>query len=341
MNHEISPREAAERWLDKRRPELRESTISSLWYRLKIFVEWCDQEGIETVSDVSAWDVDEFEIQRRSEAKPLTLNKELGTLKQWLEYCSRIGLVDDDVPATVTPPSVQPEERSDDSMLEPEAGERLLEHYRSGPNRGSRSHAVFDVLWTVGCRANGIVALDRRDLDLEEQLLEFHHRPETGTGLKNGPDGERYVGLLKETVDALRQWLQERPDRRDEHGREPPFPSREGRPTTGTIRDWMYLGTVPCAHSPCPHGKNPKTCEFLSYSHASKCPSSRSPHQIRTGSITWQRSRGVPVEVVAERVNASVETIEQYYDKEDPRRELEERRRDHLQNLSLRENDTE
>jgi hypothetical protein len=97
----------------------------------------------------------------------------------------------------------------------------------------------------------------------------------------------------------------------------------------------MYLATTPCRHSPCPHDQDPDTCDYLSYTTASGCPSSRAPHHIRTGSITWQRSRGIPLEVVADRVNASPQTIEQYYDKEDPRRELEERRRDHIDRLSL------
>lgn len=57
--------------------------------------------------------------------------------------------------------------------------------------------------------------------------------------------------------------------------------------------------------------------------HASKCPSSRPPHDIRTGSITWMLNLGWPPEDIAERVNADIETIEQHYDKAN----LDERRR--------------
>jgi len=339
MNESLTPREAARRWLDKRRPELREQTLSSLWYRLKLFVEYCEGEDIEHMADVTPWIVDEYEISRRKQATPLTLNKELGTLAQWLEYCATIGLVDDAVPDAVTPPTVAPSERSDDTKLAPADGEALLAAYREGEAAGSRAHAIFEILWTVGCRVGGLVALDVRDFDAEAALLAFRNRPETGTILKNGPDGERYVGLLDATVNALDAWLRERPDITDEHGRAPLFPSRQGRPTTGTVRDWMYLGTVPCRYRDCPHGKDPDTCEYLAYSRASGCPSSRAPHHIRTGSITWQRSRGLPVEVVAERVNASVDVIERHYDKEDPRRELEQRRRTHLSNLEINTKD--
>jgi hypothetical protein len=97
----------------------------------------------------------------------------------------------------------------------------------------------------------------------------------------------------------------------------------------------MYLGTLPCLHSPCPHGNDPETCDYVDYSKASKCPSSRSPHQVRTGSITWQLNRGVPIEVVAERVNTSVRTLKRHYDQPTKREELEERRRQYVDRLNF------
>jgi hypothetical protein len=47
------------------------------------------------------------------------------------------------------------------------------------------------------------------------------------------------------------------------------------------------------------------------------------------------RNRGLPVEVVAERVNASVEVINEHYDVEDPLKEMLKRRMPYLNNLSL------
>lgn len=336
-DREISPREAAERWLDRRRPEVRESTISTLWYRLKLFVDWAEREGYDTLATVEPWDIDEYQLHRHAVgAESLTLNKELGTLQQWLEYCENVGLVEDGLAAAVDPPSFQPDERSSDKMLPPERGEALLSWYRDSPQRAHRQHAMLEVLWTVGCRAGGLRSLDVRDFDRDEQWLRFEHRPETGTELKKGRNGERYVGLLDEPTAVLAEYVDDhRMETTDSQGRSPLFPSERGRPTTGTIRDWTYLATVPCRHEECPHDRDPDSCEYLSYVTASGCPSSRSPHQIRTGSITWQLSRGVPIEVIADRVNSSPETIEEHYDKEDPRRELEQRRRGHLDSLEL------
>lgn len=67
----------------------------------------------------------------------------------------------------------------------------------------------------------------------------------------------------------------------------------------------------------------------------SKYPSSRSPRQVRTGSITWQLNRGIPIEVVAERVNTSVRMLKRYYDQPTRLEELEERRREHVDELEF------
>ena len=71
------------------------------------------------------------------------------------------------------------------------------------------------------------------------------------------------------------------------------------------------------------------------FAHASKCLSSRSPHRIRTGSITWQLNIGIPPEVVAERVNAGLDVIEQHYDKESPLERMERRRRQHIERMEV------
>jgi len=119
---------------------------------------------------------------------------------------------------------------------------------------------------------------------------------------------ERVCAILDEYV------ANHRLDVYDDHGRRPLLTSQVGRGSRGGVRGWMYLATVPCLHSPCPHGNEPETCDFLGYSKASKCPSSRSPHQVRTGSVTWQLNRGIPIERVAERVNTSVEVLRRHYD---------------------------
>lgn len=337
----LSPREALERWLDKLRVDKADSTVSSYHYRLKHFIEWCETEGITEIGEVNGWDLETYETHRRREGMAtISLNKELGTLQNFLEYCARIELVDEDLPEKVDPPDVPKRKQVDETQLRADDARQLLAAYNDDPRRRySRQHALLKVAWFVGCRLGGLRSLDLEHYDSDARTLEFVHQPDEDTPLKNGLDGERVVGLQQEVCDVLDGYIEENRHRDvfDDYGRKPLFTSEIGRPTQNTVRAWMYMATFPCIHGPCPHGNDPETCEYIDFAHCSKCPGSRSPHQVRTGSITWQRNQGVPADVVAKRVNASVRVIEKHYDKPDKRREMEERRRDHVDDLSFDE----
>lgn len=344
---DLSPREARDRWLDKLRVERSEQTISTYYYRLKLFTEWAEDNGIESTRELTGWDLETYEAHRRSkEITTNSLHNEFTTLKLWLEYCASIEVVDADLPEKVNVPDVPDGDASSDVKLGQDEAAALLEHYRSASEfNATRAHVLLELAWHTGARAGALVALDLRDIreaDDGTRYLDFENRPQTGTRLKKGPAGERPIILSAPVWEALDSYVQEhRRDVSDEHGRQPLLAGRYGRPKTGTIRDWMYVATEPCIHSPCPHGRQRETCEWTQYEHASKCPSSRSPHQVRTGAITWMRNKGVPAEIVAERVNSSVETIEKHYDKEDPVQEMIERRADHLGGLDIQDSATD
>ena len=334
---DLSPREAWTRYVDRRRPEATERSAKTYYYRLKQFVEFCEEYGVETVDELSGWTFENYETKRSGDGiAPITLNGEMKDLRQFVRYLERIEAVDEGLSEKVHVPKVSSDEESSNTKLDKPAARDLLAYYRRREH-GSRRHALLEVLWNTGCRLGAIRALDVRDYHADEQYLEFRHRPESGTPLKKKLDGERPVAVSDAAADALDAYLasEDRWEVHDEHGREPLFASRQGRPGHNTVRCWMYLGTLPCIHSDCPHGRDPEDCEFTERNHASKCPSSRSPHQIRTGSITWQLDSGLPPEVVAVRVNASVSTIKKHYDKATPRERMEQRRRRHVDHLDL------
>lgn len=334
---DLTPEEAIERFLAARSVDSSDSTLSTYHYRLDLFRQWAADEGVDAVGDIDPWDVEAFQSKRRATVSPATAKNEATTLRLFLRWCARKGLVDDAVPAAVDVPNPSRKDMVDETRLESDRAEALLNHYHAAAP--TRAEAVLSVLWYVGCRMGALRGLDVRDWDASEGALWFRHRPETGTPLKNGRNGERVVSLPSQGAEAVRRWVDTREDVRDDNGRVPLVPSERGRPHLSTVRDWVYRLTLPCVHSGCPHGKDPETCDWTAYQEASKCPSSRSPHQVRTGSITWQLNRGVPPEVVAERVNADVSTIKQHYDQADPLREMRQRRSSHIDKLDMETND--
>jgi site-specific recombinase XerD len=338
----LSPRDAVERYLRRRQADATDASVKSYKYRLKLFVEWLEGIGIDRVDEIRGYDLDEYYGLRSGNIAPATLQGEMQTLLQFAEYLEQIDAVDD-LADSVRVPNVDKDEMSDDVSLEAGDAIPLLAHYRdSEVSYGSRAHVLIELAWFTGARQGGLRGLDLRDFYPDQQFVEFRHRPSTDTPLKNKSDAERPVGIPNSVVEVLEEYVNaNRYDVVDDHNRAPLLASMRGRPTENTLRGWSYLATQPCLHLPCPHDQQRETCEFVDYNHASKCPSSRSPHQIRTGSITWQLDSGLPPSVVAERVNSRTETIKKHYDVATPRERMEQRRRPYLGNLEIDNDDSE
>lgn len=333
---DLSPREARDRWLNKLRVDRAESTVSAYHYRTKLFVEFCEREGIDTVGALSGWDLETYETRRREQdVEPVTLNKELGTIRSFLQYCARVELVDEALPDKIVPPDVPKQADVNRTRLSTERAEALFEYYEANAY-GERAHALLTLAWYTGARLNALRGLDLEHYHSDEQYVEFVHEPDRDLPLKNDLKGERAVGFPEYVSDVVDEYISEhRYERYTDDGARPLLTSQNGRAGKNSVRAWMYLATLPCLYRDCPHGKARETCEWVDYSAASKCPSSRSPHQVRTGSITWQLNRGIPIEVVANRVNTSVRVLKKHYDQPTRREELEERRRQHLDRLAF------
>ncbi|TYL37581.1 integrase [Natronococcus pandeyae] len=346
----IDPREALELWLDRLESTRADETLSSYRYRIKPFVQWCDEEGIDNLNDLSSRDIFRFDSTRRAEGLAVTtLNTQLGTLKQFIRFCERIDAVSEGLPAKVEVPSVELADRVNDELLSADRAETIrgkLSRYQYA----SRRHAMFELLWHTGCRLGGLRALDLGDCffeqsdlerlrhqdDIERDALEavelpfvyFRHRPTTP--LKNKREGERPVALDREVVDRVQEYIDvNRVERVDANNRRPLFTTEKGdrpRVSKSSIRREIYIMTQPCRWAGCPHGRDTANCEALEHGLEARCPSSRSPHPIRTGAITHMRDEGWPPEVVAERVNATPEVIREHYDHPDPIRRMQSRR---------------
>lgn len=332
---ELSPTEAAERFIARRENKNSEKTVRSYRHRLSNFLLWADQRGLQTMRELDGWLVDEYHryLEERGDA-PTTIKSKISALSQLVEYCETLEVVEEGFSEKIELPSPSMEEATSDEMLTPEDAAASLAFFRDSVRKyGTHEHVILELVWHIGGRISCFRALDLDDWHPEERTLEFRHRPPTE--LKDGEDHERNV-LVSETVaDVLDFFInRERADKRDDNGRMPLLTTNQGRASESSIRCWAYQATQPCYYMECPHNRDRKSCEYTHRGKSSRCPSSRSPHAIRTGSITWQLNRGLSYVKVAKRVAAAPETIRRYYDKPDLEDELE-RRRDQTENLDI------
>jgi site-specific recombinase XerD len=136
---DLTPREARDMFLDKRRTGSTELTVQTYYYRLTEFVRWCDKAEIDRITDLSGWDIDRFEAARRSgDRAPTTIRGSMVALKQLLEYCARIGAVDHDLPEKVDPPTLSKAEMTDDTKLSEGDATAFLNFYRESPRPSER-----------------------------------------------------------------------------------------------------------------------------------------------------------------------------------------------------------
>ncbi|OYR50043.1 site-specific integrase [Halorubrum sp. Ea8] len=332
----IHPAKAKEMYLSQREEEVSQSTIQAHHYRLKHFVRWCREVAeIDNLNELSARGLQQYRMWRREDGdlNNVTMVTQLSTLRVFVRWCENIDAVESGIHDTILLPSLEKTEDRRTAMLSEEAAKQLLEYLRQF-EYATRTHALIEVLWHTGIRIGAAHSLDIGDYDGEEQYLELHHRPETGTRLKNKTEGERYLSLSADVCDALDGYLQyNREEGADDEGRNPLFSSRSGRPAKSTLRDSIYRITRPCEYTgECPHDREIDSCEALENYKASTCPSSVSPHAIRRGSITHHLSVDVPQKVVSDRMNVSLDVLEKHYDRRGEQKKAEQRR-DHLRNI--------
>lgn len=331
----LDPDEALTYYVESRQGELAQQTLRDHEYRLRTFTEWCEDQGITNLNDLTLRDVHEWKRWKRTDngdhdpCNVATMHGQVSTLRVFLKRCVEIDAVPERVAENVRVPTVGKDERSDDTKLEVDRAKAVLEYLRTYEYASAR-HVAFLLAWRIPLRRGSIRALDVGDWDTEENMLDVRHRPPE-TPLKNGRGGERDVNLATATSNVLDDYLEgPRIPQEQPVGRYPLLTTREGRPSVSTVQKWVYQVTRPCEiGEPCPHDEDPATCEAATYEGASKCPSSRSPHQVRTGSITAHRTAGTPRPVLSDRADASEEILEEHYDKAG-RRERARRRRDHI-----------
>ncbi|MCY4732468.1 site-specific integrase, partial [Natronomonas gomsonensis] len=208
---DLTVRDAVQKYLGRLRRDRADATVDAYRLDLRQFVLWCEDEGIEQVSDLTGYDFELYETDRSEEIASTSLENQMGLVKRFIEFCEDIGVVADGLHESVHVPRAPVSEQSRDDKLATEDAKTLLKHFRKRSNGlyGTKWHAVLEVAWHVGARIGGLRALDLDDYDSDFRVLEFRHRPNTGTPLKNKLGGERDVGILPEVSEVLDTYIEE------------------------------------------------------------------------------------------------------------------------------------
>ena len=318
----LSPQEAVQSYVTARKSELSQSTIYEHTTRLNRFLEWCDQEGLTDLNELTARKLRSYLEHRQERVAPTTLENEMRTLRLAVEEWETINGVPGGLSKKVKVPTAKKGERSRDVKVPKDHAQGILA-YLDKYEYASLRHLLFALFWHTGCRIGGLRALDLNDYypdRYRKPLLKFSHRPENGTPLKKKKWGEREVPLSDEMGTLIDDYIDgHRYDVTDENGRKPLVTTKQGRPQKTTIQRNIYKVTIPCYIGfDCPKNRDPTECDLTEYNKASQCPDSVSPHGVRRAFVTKMRDQGADFDTIGERVDASAKTLKDHYDTPTP-----------------------
>ncbi len=331
----ISPEDATDLYFEERKEDASYDTRDTIQRGLTPFIDWCEMDGIKNLNTIGGRQLIAYKTwcKENTENGTVSLNGLLGVLRRFLVFCVQIDAVRPEIPNKVPIPKVPDD---DDVCYEKPTDEEVeqtiefLETYEPA----SRRHVEYAVMKEIGNRVGATRAIDVEDIDLKKGVIKFRHRPEKdytdekGTPLKNGTDGERQVNISKELMELIRRYLKnpDRPEVTDKFGRQPLLTTKSGRPAVETIRRDLYKLTRPCEYGDsCPHDRDVDSCKATKSNHASKCPSSHSPHPLRRWSIEHQIDRGIPKDQLTDRVDVSVPVLNKHYDLRSEERKRKQR----------------
>jgi site-specific recombinase XerD len=319
----IDPSKAVDLYLAQREDDATDRTVQAHRYRLKHFIRWCGEEGVTNLNELTGRRLYEYRLWRKDDGdlNAVSLRTQLSTLRAFVRFCESIDAVEEHLHERIVLPTLDAEEDVREETLDAERAEKAID-YLDRFDYASRKHVILLLLWRTGLRMGALHSIDVEDVDFDGGYVAVRHRPEEGTSLKNRDSGERLVSLSSETCRVIQDWVEHnRPDVTDDHDRRPLVATRHGRISQSNLRAVVYHVTRPCQY-----GEECACSEQYSYSYASRCGYSRSPHSIRKGSLTHLLKNDVPKQVVADRADVSPDVLDKHYNQMTEEEKMEQRR---------------
>lgn len=325
----IEPAVAVQMYLEDRRHEVADATLQAHDYRLRQFVAWCEEVGIDNLNEITGRELHRFRVKRREKdgLATATMKGQLATLRTFLRFCATIEAVKPELDEKILLPTTT-EEDARTEMLTSDRAQEILTHLEKYEYATLR-HALMEVLWQTGIRAGAVRGLDIDDYDANDRHLELLHDPEEDTPLKNGNRGERIVAVSERVSRVLDDWIEiNHPGTSDQYDRTPLFATDSGRISRSHTRNLAYKVTQPCTYTKtCPHDRDMDDCPGRNSSTPHDCPSSLSPHPIRRGAITYHLQQDTPERVVSDRMDLGQDVLDRHYDQRSPKEKMRQRRR--------------
>lgn len=225
--------------------------------------------------------------------------------------------------------NVSGEEKSragnDDHRISTERAEEIIGHLAEY-NYASRRMVEFLLIYHVGMRKSGLLAINCDDVKPRKGVIEIRHRPEeTGERLKRGNKGERDVNIASGVMSVVMDYIEENRTEPND-GSDALLTTWAGRIDGSTLyRD--IAGLTKCGDCTDDNGNE------LVNQNAGKCPESIGCHDLRRVAITRMRDEGVSWDTISGRVNATVQMLKSHYDSPTHSQAAERRRQEVLNNL--------
>lgn len=327
-------------FFESKRGAVKQSSLRAYKFPTRHFVEYLEETDIDSMVDIDGFHLEQWRLSRKREGiADATLQSNCKQIRHFLNWCGDKAIVENDLAGKLTIPDVAYDDMVSSEKVPLAQAEEILNHLDTY-EYATLYHALFEVMWVTACRISGAIALDVDDFVHDPEptpenpdplpYLKFRDRPEQGSGLKNKKKSKRNVTISEDTAKILIKYLSRyHNDQTDEHGRTPLFCTDYQRLTRQRAYKAINRYTRPCIYSGnCPHDREIEACEAYSDNNkAMACPSSKSLHPIRRGSITHHLKRGWPKEALAERVDVGVDVLEQHYDARTHEDKREGRRR--------------
>ena len=235
----IAPTEAVETYLTHRETEVSATTLDAHRYRLQHFSRWCAENGIKSLSELNARDLQDYRHWRQQDGdlNAVSVRTQMSTFRVFIKWAEDYNAVPSGFSEHVRVP--QPDSNARDVRIDFERIDAILKYLRNYEYASPR-HTLFEILWHTGIRIGSAYSLDTQDYNHDQQgsaYLEVNHRPQSETPLKNKRNGERTMildsdrdELLDDYIDARRHSVH------DKNGRKPLFTTRHGRAHKTTLR---------------------------------------------------------------------------------------------------------